>query len=273
MVKKVAVEKLLGQMKFSPSVVKALVGSGKHSKTYAVWAASWDLRVPNGPTTTRGGHLKFKDARQKKQWETATAVRVRLWAALKHRFHAQQHHQSFWLFPLGLEENTDKVLVDQLFKQADDKLIQAGLMGSRYTIFPLVTDVQVEVDIAQTFRGGLLDDLGRLTSSFDSVNQDYNDVQSIGDDEWDQRPPSLKGFDTKADALKDLAKKGERLAGKLRTYIEVMEAGVHSDDMAGLQPQERADIDQQVESLKKNLPVITGRDVLDVTPKKPRTKK
>jgi hypothetical protein len=255
-----------------PGAVKSLVSRKGKASLYGVWAASWDLRVPDSPRTTTQGHLKFKDARQKKQWVVATAVRVHVWSRLKHFYRAQQHHQSFWLFPGGLrtggEEGEDAAQarsrhsldgVLQLFRDADTKLRTEGLVGTRFSVFPLVSTLQLMEDVEQSFRGNITDDLGRLTDSYDKLNAEHGDIESIDADEWDARPPSLKPFDSKAKALNEVARKAKRLTQKLRTYIHNM--AENSGAMDRMTDAEKKAVTDQVESLKKNLPVISGVEV------------
>lgn len=273
-IEKVAVRDILGGpegLNLPEGITKQLISRKGKSSLFAVWAASWDLRVPDSPRVTAKGHLKFGDARQKKQWEVATAVRVRVWKKLKHQFRAQQHHQSFWLFTGGLKTGealdqkhqlaprTSLDAVLQTFRDADTRLRNEGLQGTRFSIFPLVSTIQLQEDVAASFRGNVTDDLGRLTDSFDKLNSENNDIQSIGADEWDNRPESLKKYESVAEAMNDVAKRAKRLAEKLRTYIDNVDE--HKAAMDGMTDSERQAVTDQIESLKKNLPVLSGEEV------------
>ena len=277
MVKKAVLESIVGSLGLPKGVASALLKAGPKGNLYGVWVASWDLRTPVGPDSTG----KFRDKRHAEQHSEALATRIWVWQHLKFTVGAQQHHESFWVLPMTVgKENRERLqrahmsiaksagtdsataildwrplkdaevvpfFVRELFKAADARLALAGLIGTRFSVFPLVTEAGFEKEIQDTFRTGIVDDLGRLTTSYDEVNRSFIEVQEIEDTE------------KKAGLLKPLVKSAKRLATKLSAYIRAISHNKEAID--ALTPEERAHIDGQVDSLKRNIPAISGESI------------
>lgn len=282
------VKQILTGLKIPDSTQKVLIGGGKKSKLFAVTAVSWDLAAPPEPpsvlavrlqmarqrarttpsgtaapataqsTVQKAAHVRLRRkaktgtlSTDEQRWLKANAVRIRLWNYIKNDVRATMHHESFWFLP-----SSDQKLLGEVeahFDAADKELIQLGMHGTRYDIFPLVTDIAFEASVARNFTMRIQSAIGPLTRSYQEVNQHYEDaqefLQSSEEDEKKEGEEMVSGIKVRARLLDK----------KMRTLDALLKR--HPDYMKNLTPEEQKAVDDQLDAVRRGLPRLLGTEL------------